>query len=172
MVIFGVVLQWSFRKRKWSSIGCERGKPSLLSMRSPSALVCTPANWMPLDICTGLTPSSPLKKSKCHHERRNSPSVAHCRPTSCCFLTTFSISASSISFNTAADIVPAATFARASLRRAGRRKLPTWSARDGGLVRCLVYSPFSYRLGEAPPPPPLPPPPSPPGRGGPLAPPA
>src|SRR5262245_21566720 len=110
-------------------------------MRSPSALVCTPANWMPLDICTGFTPSSPLKKSKCHHERRNSPSVAHCRPTSCCLATTFSISASSISFSAAAVIVPAATFARASLRRAGRRKLPTWSARNGGLVRCIFLPP-------------------------------
>ncbi len=34
------------------------------------------------------TPSSPRKKSKCHHERRNSPSVASCRPTSSCFLMT------------------------------------------------------------------------------------
>src|SRR5262249_40550077 len=122
-------------------IGCERGKPSLPSMRSPSALVCTPANWMPPVVDTGLTPSRPRKKSKCHHERRNSPSVAHCRPTSCCFATTFSISASSISFSAAAVIAPAATFARASLRRAGRRKLPTWSARNGGFVRCICLPP-------------------------------
>src|SRR5476649_1690483 len=35
------------------------------------------------------------KKSKCHQERRNSPSVASLRPTSACFLTIFSISRSS-----------------------------------------------------------------------------
>src|SRR5262249_11094657 len=107
----------------------------------PSALVCTPANWMPPVVETGLTPSRPRKKSKCHHERRNSPSVAHCRPTSCCLATTFSISASSISFSAAAVMVPAACFARACVRRAGRRKLPTWSARNGGLVRCICLPP-------------------------------
>jgi hypothetical protein len=36
-----------------------------------------------------------LEKSKCHHERRYSPSVTSCMPMSSCFLISFSISVSS-----------------------------------------------------------------------------
>src|SRR5271166_2475608 len=40
---------------------------------------------------------------------------------------------SSIACRSSAASPPAANFSRASFRRSGRRKLPTWSARNGGL---------------------------------------
>src|SRR5689334_9910489 len=78
------------------------------------------------------------KKSKCHHERRYSPSVAHCRPISSCFLTIFSISRSSTALSSALESLPASCLARASLIAAERKMLPTWSARNGGLVRAVI----------------------------------
>src|ERR1700733_11380489 len=75
-----------------------------------------------------------LKKSKCHHERRNSPSVAHLSPTSSCFLMIFSISRSSTSLSCAAVISPFSRFARASFNGAVGKMLPTISARNGALV--------------------------------------
>src|SRR5215813_11257365 len=77
------------------------------------------------------------KKSKCHHERRYSPSVVHCRPISC-FLTIVSISRSSTALSSASGSLPASCLARASLIGAERRMLPTWSARNGGLVRAVI----------------------------------
>ena len=79
------------------------------------------------------TPSSPPKKSKCHHERRNSPSVASLRPISSCFVMIFSISGSSTALSCGGMISPFARLARASLSGAVRNRLPTWSARNGGL---------------------------------------
>src|SRR5262245_6119182 len=81
------------------------------------------------------------RKSKCHQERRNSPSVASCSPVASCFLTTFSISRSSIALSSAAEMAPFSRLARASLSAAGRRKLPTWSARNGGLVLFIARTP-------------------------------
>src|SRR5262249_46762577 len=78
------------------------------------------------------------KKSKCHHERRYSPSVAHCSPISSCFFTILSISRSSTALRSASESVPASCFARASLMGAERRMLPTWSARNGGLARAVI----------------------------------
>src|SRR5262249_59439333 len=60
---------------------------------------------------------------------------------------TFSISRSSISFNSAALISPRSRFARAALSAAGRNRLPTWSARNGGLLRG-IHSACSFRGGE------------------------
>src|SRR5262245_62187726 len=101
---------------------------------------------MPVAVVIDSTPSSPRKKSKCHHERRNSPSVASFRPTSSCFLTIFSISRSSTALNAAASISFLAYFVRASFRVAVRRRLPTWSARKGGAVRgdMTVSFPLDY----------------------------
>src|ERR1700688_879592 len=74
------------------------------------------------------------KKSKCHHERRNSPSVASLSPTSSCLPMIFSISRSSTSASCAALISPLSRLARASFSGAVRKMLPTTSARNGGLV--------------------------------------
>src|SRR5262245_18131291 len=74
------------------------------------------------------------KKSKCDHERRNSPSVASCNPTSSCWRMRLRISRSSTSLSCASLISFFSCLARASWTACGRRKLPTWSARNGGLV--------------------------------------
>src|SRR6476469_3027644 len=82
------------------------------------------------------------RKSKCHQERRNSPSVASLRPISSCFLMIFSTSRSSTALSSAAVIAPCSRLARASLSAAGRKKLPTWSARNGALVLCIETAPW------------------------------
>src|SRR5262245_41941232 len=72
---------------------------------------------------------------------RNLPSLMASIPTSSCFLMTRSISRSSTALSSTAPISPLACFSRASFSAAGRSRLPTWSARNGGLVRCMV-APF------------------------------
>ena len=129
MVIFGVTLVLAFRNLKCSSIGWSAGKSSLPVTRRLSGLVWMPWNWMPWSSTTRSHPVRCQKKSKCHHERRNSPSVASCRPTSSCFLMTFLISSSSIFFSSAGAIWPFSRLARASLSGAVRSRLPTSSAR-------------------------------------------
>src|ERR1019366_6290935 len=101
------------------------------------------------------------KKSKCHQERRNSPSVASFRPTSACFLMIFSISRSSTALSAAESISPLARLARASFSGALRSRLPTMSARNGGAVRWVIgdslpdYRPrianSEWRIGGDPP---------------------
>src|SRR5712671_4131182 len=60
-----------------------------------------------------------------------------------------SISRSSMAFSSAAEISPLARFARASLRVAGRSRLPTWSARNG-LVRCILSPHLLRHLDDHP----------------------
>ena len=67
--------------------------------------------------------------------RRNSPSVADCRPTFCCIATTSAMASSSTARSCCAEIRPAAKSSRAASTLGGRRRLPTWSARNGGVVR-------------------------------------
>src|SRR5215470_5784948 len=58
---------------------------------------------------------------------------------------TFSISRSSTALSSAALMAPFSRLARACLSAAGRRKLPTWSARNGGLVRFIDPAPKGNR---------------------------
>src|SRR5436190_1769331 len=95
---------------------------------------------MPVSGWNSSQPVSLARKSKCHQERRNSPSVASLNPTEACRCTTFSISVSSILRSSSGAISPFSSFARASLILGGRRRLPTSSARKGGLVRCMVLN--------------------------------
>src|SRR5690348_7094853 len=95
---------------------------------------------MPMSGWNSSQPVSFARKSKCHHERRNSPSVASLRPVEACRCTTFSISMSSILRKSSAEISPFSSLARASLIFGGRNRLPTSSARNGGLVLCMVNS--------------------------------
>src|SRR5262245_14287983 len=60
---------------------------------------------------------------------------------------TFSISRSSISLSCASLISPLACLARASFSGAVRNRLPTWSARNGALVRCMTLL-APYFIGE------------------------
>src|SRR5256885_9868437 len=48
---------------------------------------------------------------------------------------TRAISRSSTALSSAGEISPLARLARASFRAAGRSRLPTWSARNGGRIR-------------------------------------
>src|SRR5690348_16346480 len=93
---------------------------------------------MPVSGWNSSQPVSFARKSKCHQERRNSPSVASFRPSEACLCTTFSISLSSTLRSSSAPISPFSSLARASLMRGGLSRLPTSSARNGGLVLCMV----------------------------------
>ena len=74
---------------------------------------------MPVSMLWRSAPSSPQRKSRCHQERRNSPSVTACRPTSSCILITRSISRSSTALSSAArSRLWRATPAPLSVRRA------------------------------------------------------
>ena len=64
-------------------------------------------------------------KSMCQEARRNSPSVADCRPTSSCIVIAPGISWSSTERRSAAEIRPAAKSSRACSSRWGRSRLPT-----------------------------------------------
>src|SRR6516165_484354 len=55
----------------------------------------------------------------------------------------FSISWSSTAFSAAASIWPLANLSRASLSGVVRSRLPTWSARKGGVLRCDMGFSFS-----------------------------
>ena len=77
-------------------------------------------------------------KSMCHDWRRNSPSVAVCRPTSSCIATTSRMASSSAAFSASSSIVPAAWSSRAFSSDSGRSRLPTWSALNGGLSLCAI----------------------------------
>src|SRR4028119_356487 len=71
----------------------------------------------------------------CQEARRNSPSVADWRPTSSCIPTTSRIAPSSAARSSSAVARPAAKSSRALRSSGGRSRLPTWSARKGGVVR-------------------------------------
>src|SRR5262245_35026347 len=86
-------------------------------------------------------PSSFQRKSKCHQDRRNSPSVASSRPTSSCLRTIFLISASSTARSRSAVISPCARLRRASFSGVLRSKLPTASARKGGRLSGMGTTP-------------------------------
>src|SRR3982074_2359223 len=144
MVILGMRLVCAATNLKCSIIGCPEN-PSLPVTCTPSLRVVTAANAMPGSMLWRSAPSRPQRKSRCHQERRNSPSVTACRPTSSCFLMTRSISRSSTALRSAALISPLARFPRACFNDAGRRRLPTWSARNGALVRFMVSLPDILR---------------------------
>src|SRR5215216_785933 len=80
-------------------------------------------------------------KSMCQEARRNSPSVAVRSPTSSCIFTTSRIASSSTARSSSSSSRPSACAARASSSRCGRSRLPTWSARNGGVSLMLNRSP-------------------------------
>src|SRR5260370_27398716 len=69
----------------------------------------------------------------CQEPRRNSPSVMPCRPASSCIRTARKMDASSMVRSSGADISPFLNRSRARKSSGGRSRLPTWSARNGGL---------------------------------------
>src|SRR5436309_3483607 len=94
-------------------------------------------------------PSKPVRKSTCQKARRNSPSVTACRPAASCIRTASRMQPSSI-FLSCGDLS-----ARAFFSAAGRKRLPTWSARKGGrmaqptIVKCPPPCAWSDTVGRA-----------------------
>src|SRR6266511_167851 len=84
-------------------------------------------------------------KSMCQEARRNSPSVADCRPTSRCIATTSRVASSSTARSSSSGMRPAAWSSRAWSSRRGRSRLPTWSARNGGVVRPMEPPPTTAK---------------------------
>src|SRR5437870_10259984 len=101
-------------------------------------------------------PSNPCRKSMCHQSRRNSPSVTAWRPIDSCKATTLRMHLSSTARNAADFMSPFFDLRRASCNSGGRKRLPTWSARKGGIARNStaieqIYGPYASerrRLGE------------------------
>src|SRR5437763_5196240 len=91
------------------------------------------ANTMPTGAVMP-TPSSCAMKSRCQKSRRYSPSVTTRRPSDSCFATAARMTRSSASLSCAAVMVRELALVRASRSSGGRSRLPTWSARNGGVV--------------------------------------
>ncbi len=83
------------------------------------------------------TPSSCWRKSRWNQARRNSPSVIERIPVSSSLRTAPAIAASSTARSSAALISPFARRLRAACTSGGRRRLPTWSARNGGSMLAM-----------------------------------
>src|SRR5947207_195935 len=109
-------------------------------MRSRIGRGCGPLNLNLRSPMYDSTPSSATRKSVCHDARRYSPSVTDLSPAASCLRMTAAISRSSTSLSAAASISPRSRLARASFSAAERNRLPTWSARNGGLVRSIDES--------------------------------
>src|SRR5262249_45714340 len=133
MVIFGVRLVCACTNLKCSIIGWPEN-PSLPVTRTPSLRVVTPANAMPVSMTWRSTPSRPQRKSRCHQERRNSPSVTACSPTSSCFLITRSISRSSSALSSAAPRPALAASPPPRLRGRGPQGAPHGMGADWGFA--------------------------------------
>src|SRR5262245_22387596 len=82
----------------------------------------------------------------CQLPRRNSPSVNAERPMSSCRFTAARTAASSISRNRSAEISFFSSCSRASSTAFGRNRLPTCSARNGGLLRIDIRHPEDSRF--------------------------
>ena len=141
-VTFGVREATDLRKAK-SSTKMPCGRPSLpvtASVGGAWSLVPS-AVWKRTAILAGTraTLSSFRRKSRCHELRLNSPSVMELSPIASCRRTTSRIASSWMRRSASAAIFPSATALRASTSTAGRIRLPTWSARNGGTVRAAIW---------------------------------
>ena len=109
----------------------------------PFAFRLTPLNSTSISVWIKSTPSNPERKSKCHHLRRNSPSVTTFSPASFCFSTSFIISSSSILRNSSAVISPFSFWKRACLQAFWSQKAPDvicfkWCFRSMFVLGCQI----------------------------------
>src|SRR6267378_4072620 len=111
----------------------QRTVPVIVAMGGTSSA----ANTMPTGAVMP-TPSSRAMKSRCQKSRRYSPSVTTRRPSASCFATAARMYRPSTSLSSAAVRAPAFALLRASRSSGGRSRLPTWSARNGGVVTISV----------------------------------
>src|SRR5438105_3870517 len=125
MVNFAVLLVFAFRNEKSSTMisFAYRSLPVTVGIGGCSSV---PPNFGP-GFSRSVTPSSCDRKSRCHQARRNSPSVMPSRPIASCFFATARIARSWISRS------------RLSFSSSlGRKRLPTWSARNGGFMNARM----------------------------------
>src|SRR3954454_5474706 len=85
-------------------------------------------------------------KSMCHDSRRNSPSVIERRPVASWRRMTSTIASSSIARRSSGEMRPLALSSRACSTSGGRSRLPTWSARKGGIVRTDIRRSLGSRV--------------------------
>src|SRR4051794_23247900 len=85
-------------------------------------------------------------KSMCHDSRRNSPSVIERRPVASWRRMTSTIASSSIARRSSGEMRPLALSSRACSTSGGRSRLPTWSARKGGVVRTDIRRSLGSRV--------------------------
>src|SRR5258708_35215866 len=111
----------------------QRTLPVIVAMGGTSSA----ANTMPTGAVMP-TPSSRAMKSRCQKSRRYSPSVTTRRPSDSCVATAARMHRSSTALSCAAVMAPALALLRASRSSGGRSRLPTWSARNGGVVTISV----------------------------------
>ena len=129
MVSFGVaVVTHDCRKLKWSAkIGSFSVTRSETRIAVGSQEIVPSSLWnstlMRSSAC--VIPPRESMKSMCQVARRNSPSVADCRPTSSCLRTTSRMASSSTARSSSALRRPAACSSRARVSSAGRSSEPT-----------------------------------------------
>jgi hypothetical protein len=129
---FGVRRVTDFRNLKWSTMLGRVRRIRLCTFInggcSSAFLKCTPkvAPWI---VCT---PSKPRRKSMCHQSRRYSPSVMLWSPTASWNATTLRMHSSSTLRSASGASSPRRARSRAAFSSGGRKRLPTWSARNGG----------------------------------------
>ena len=134
MQSLAVFLVAPFRNRKWSTAtGRERRTLALTTIIDFVSDCAPPSPWNLSAYCPWVAtmPSKPVRKSTCQKARRNSPSVTDWRPAASCIATAPRIALSSTSLSCEALMRFALYASRASLSSAGRKRLPTWSARKG-----------------------------------------
>src|SRR5437762_5045336 len=140
IVTFGVRLVTDFRNLKsssWIGLACFALPVTLSTGGAKPMSPFFVWNCEVNPVCVS-TPSSCSRKSMWKNVRRNSPSVTPCNPTSSWNFTMPRIASSSTRRSSSRESLPAACLSRASRSSLGRRKLPTWSARNGGLSRALI----------------------------------
>src|SRR5262249_41629433 len=137
-VTFGVTSATVVRNRKSSTkIPCGRSSRPVtcseggLSSRTPAAEWNRTASRGG----TSVTLLSLGRESRCHEPRLNSPSVTRRNPSSSCSRTTSRIASCWMRLSSDAVSAPCSAARRAAMRASGRIRLPTWSARKGGVVR-------------------------------------
>ena len=135
IVIFATRVVLSFTNRKWSIMGWPE-KPTFPVIRKAFVIPMPPLKCMPRSASTEVTPSRCSRKSKC----QGAPELAVRGDRLEADLLLASDHRADLAVLDGPQVRVrnlAACLSRASLRGAVRRRLPTMSARYGGLLRCM-----------------------------------
>src|SRR2546425_11035172 len=143
IVSFGVRVTTDFKNLKASTkMGLGRVTRLVIARSGRVKWTSPPLPWN----VTGIVwpwldqPPSWSRKSMCHDLRRCSPSVMPCSPTSSWSFTTSRMEVSSATASLSAPTRPTSFSSLSALSAAGRRRLPTWSARNGPRPAAVISS--------------------------------